>query len=440
MYNIIVGRKETDRKKYGLLGTVFIGKEYIKMGQTTSLSNPVYLDIASSHIIFICGKRGSGKSYTMGVIAESIADMPEEVASNIAIIMLDTMGIYWTMKYPNKREEDLLKQWNLKPKGLNVKIYTPKGFYNDFKEKGIPTDFAFSIRPSELTPVDWCRTFDLEPDSEPGVLISRIVSKLKKEGNQNYSISDIIKEVNNDDRAADRIKGVVENHFLEAEGWGLFDREGTKISDLVIPVQVSVLDVSCYVTTPGSQNIRALVIGLVSQKLFVERMLARRKEEFDELHRTLNFLDDETSGKQDFPLVWLVIDEAHEFLPREGKTVASDPLITILREGRQPGISLILASQQPGKIHTDVMTQSDTVISHTLTAKIDVDALSLLMQSYMHGSLEKYLSNLPRVPGAAIVFDDTNERLFSIRIRPRITWHGGASPIAIHKKKRLFSD
>ena len=67
------------------------------------------------------------------------------------------------------------------------------------------------------------------------------------------------------------------------------------------------------------------------------------------------------------PLVWLAIDEAHELLPREGKTAATDALITILREGRQPGISLILASQQPGKIHTDVMTQADTVIAHRLT-------------------------------------------------------------------------
>ena len=49
-------------------------------------------------------------------------------------------------------------------------------------------------------------------------------------------------------------------------------------------------------------------------------------------------------------------------IKREGKTTASDALITILREGRQPGISLILASQQPGKIHTDVMTQSGAVL------------------------------------------------------------------------------
>jgi hypothetical protein len=42
-------------------------------------------------------------------------------------------------------------------------------------------------------------------------------------------------------------------------------------------------------------------------------------------------------------------DEAHEFLPRDYKVASTDPLVTVMREGRQPGISLILATQQPGK-------------------------------------------------------------------------------------------
>jgi hypothetical protein len=144
------------------------------------------------------------------------------------------------------------------------------------------------------------------------------------------------------------------------------------------------------------------------------------------------------SVKQEFPLVWLVIDEAHEFLPVKGKTLATDPLVTILREGRQPGISLILATQQPGKIHTDVMTQSDVVVAHRLTAKLDVEALGMLMQSYMREGLDKELNNLPSAKGSAIAFDDVNERVFAMKIRPRFTWHGGSSPAAYHKKEKKF--
>ena len=41
MYEIVIGRSEKDREKYGLRGTIMLGKHYVKMGQTTSLSNPV---------------------------------------------------------------------------------------------------------------------------------------------------------------------------------------------------------------------------------------------------------------------------------------------------------------------------------------------------------------------------------------------------------------
>ncbi len=109
-----------------------------------------------------------------------------------------------------------------------------------------------------------------------------------------------------------------------------------------------------------------------------------------------------------------------------------------MREGRQPGISLILASQQPGKIHTDVMTQSDIVISHRITAKLDTDALGMLMQSYMREGLDKQLNNLPREHGAALVIDDANERIYPMRVRPRFTHHGGSSPTAIKQKSRSY--
>ena len=101
---------------------------------------------------------------------------------------------------------------------------------------------------------------------------------------------------------------------------------------------------------------------------------------------------DSSKKKQDMPMVWLVIDEAHEFLPVKGKTLATDPLITILREGRQPGISMVMATQQPGKIHTDAMTQSDIVISHRVTAKLDVDALNDITQSYVHSKISEKIN------------------------------------------------
>ena len=137
------------------------------------------------------------------------------------------------------------------------------------------------------------------------------------------------------------------------------------------------------------------------------------------------------------PLVWIIIDEAHEFLPREGKTPATDSLVQLLREGRQPGISLVMATQQPGKIHTDAMTQSDIVLSHRVTAEPDVQALNMIMQSYLYEGIKAKMDALPKLKGSAIILDDNSERIYPMRVKPRFTWHGGEAPTAIKAEKRL---
>ena len=37
------------------------------------------------------------------------------------------------------------------------------------------------------------------------------------------------------------------------------------------------------------------------------------------------------------------------------------------------------------------------------------------------------------------IFDDNNEKLYPMRMRPRMTWHGGSTPNAYEKKKNIFS-
>lgn len=440
MDDIIIGRDEEDKKTFGTKGTILLGKHYVKMGQTSSLANNVMLDMIRPHVIMLAGKRGGGKSYTMGVIAEGLANMPSEVKQNLSIILLDTMGVYWTMKYENHKEADLLREYGMEPQGFNVHIYTPHKFYNIYKKQGIPTDHPFSIRPSELDAVDWCLGLGIEINSTVGVLLEKTIMILKRK-EESYSVQDIIDKARKDDAASVETKDSLTNRLISTESWGVFDKEGTPISDLARSGEVTVLDVSCYATMENGWNVKSLVIGIVSQKMFIERMLHRKNEEYDEINSTRNLFsskEDSSKKKQDTPLIWLVIDEAHEFLPREGKTAATSALITILREGRQPGMSLVLATQQPGKINTDVMTQADTVIAHRITAKIDTEALGILMQSYMRKGLDVELDSLPRVKGGALIFDDTNEKLYQIRVRPRLSWHGGSSPSAIKKEKEEF--
>ncbi len=434
-YNIILGRNESDKKIFEERGLIFIGKGYVKMGQYTSLSNKIFMDVARSHVVLVAGKRGSGKSYTLGVIAEELSNLPAETSQNIASLIFDTMGIYWTMKFENEKDRKLLQDWNLKSKNLPVKIFVPAGHFDSYLDKGIPIDKKFALDVKELAPEDWIITFGLDITDPVSILIQRILGKLKER--ENFDIRRIISSIEEDEKTEQEIKNAAIGLFEAAEEWGIFasgTERATEIKDLINAGVTSVLDLSVY-NSVGAFNIRALVISLVSRKIFNQRMDARKKEEIESVSKGINisFMEE----KKENPLVWIFIDEAHEFLPLNKKTAATDALVQLLREGRQPGISLVLATQQPGQIHRDVMTQSDIVISHRVTSQPDLEALNYIMQSYLLQGISTYMNDLPSLKGSAIVLDDNSERIYPIRIRPRFTWHGGEAPTSVGYKKEI---
>jgi len=395
------------------------------------------LSVDKNHSFIANGiiSHNSGKSYTLGVLTEEIANLPKEIGQNIASLIFDTMGIYWTMKFQNEKDRGLLQEWGLKPKNLPVKVFVPFGHYDSYLEKGIPIDEKFALDVTELNPEDWIITFGLDIINPVSVLIERTITRLKKKGS--FGIREIIENFKIDVDTPIETKNAATGLFEAAETWGVFSesaRESTQVKDLVSAGMTSVLDLSVY-NAVGAFNVRALVISLISRKIFNQRMDARKKEEIKAVVRGFDYLSE--SEKKDNPLVWIFIDEAHEFLPLNGKTAATDALVQLLREGRQPGISVVLATQQPGQIHRDVMTQSDIVISHRVTSQPDLEALNYIMQSYMFESIKRYMDELPNLKGSAIILDDNSERIYPMRIRPRFTWHGGEAPTAVGKKKEF---
>jgi hypothetical protein len=440
VYEIVAGRSSKQREKLGLIGTILLGKNYVQFDSTVSLSNPIYMDVASPHVILVSGKRGSGKSYTLSVIAEGMVDLPSDISANLSALIFDTMGIFWTMKYPNYRDDALLREWGLSPKSYHPVIYVPFGLFADYQAKGVPVDIPFAIKPSEVSADSWCEMFNLDMISGEGTLIERALEAAREKLDENFDINSIIDEVRKDSRASPKEKNVVEGRLIAAKKWGLFSKAGTKITDLFKGGSTTILDLSAYMQVEGGERIKALVIGLVSSKILEQRMAARKAEEVSLISEG-GFLFGAESAVTEAkaPLVWIFIDEAHEFMPREPeKTLASGPLIQLLREGRQPGISLVLATQQPGKIHTDVMTQADIVISHRLTAKTDIDSLNLIAATYLPYTIQKYIDELPADKGTAVLIDDKLEKIYPMRVRPKMSWHGGEDPTAIREGLKAF--
>src|SRR3972149_986476 len=202
-YDIVVGRDAADKKAFGERGLVYIGKGYVKMGQYTSLSNRILMDISRSHVILVAGKRGSGKAYTLGVITEGLSNLPKEAGKKRGSLIFDTMGIYWTMKLKNEKDKELLEEWGLKPKNLPVRVFVPFGHYDFYVEKGIPADDVFALDVNEMQAEDWVLTFGLDLINPIAVLIQRTIAKLRDLGS--YDLDDILAALEKDEQTPKEI-------------------------------------------------------------------------------------------------------------------------------------------------------------------------------------------------------------------------------------------
>ncbi len=412
----IIGRSLYDIEKYGEEATAYIGKVVMSTGQHPVLGRKVLCDVAKPHVVLICGKRGAGKSYSMAVFIEEFARQPFAIKKRLAAIVIDTVGIFWTLKIKNKFEEKELQEWDLKPQETNVRVLVPKGRYDFYKEKEIPVDDAFTIKTSELEELEWMALFKLTWKDAEGVLLTNAIGEVKEKLGTLYGIKEIISAIKNAD-AAEETKRALSNRFKVAETWGLFEKEGTKLKDFAKPGSITIIDVSAYRQAVGMEGARDIIVGLLGKKLFEERMLYRKEEEVR--------LTQGLPRESEMPIVWLMVDEAHMFMPNDESSLALNTLLEWIRVGRQPGLSLLLATQRPNKLHPDAISQCDLFISHRMTSQPDIAAVSALRPSYMHQDFDKYYLQMPREKGYALILDDNTEKLWLIKIRPRYSWDGG---------------
>ena len=158
------------------------GKGLLSIGNYMALDHSrgaaVYLDALKPHAILICGKRGYGKSYTMGCLLEELAFLEPAIRKKLASVVIDTMGIFWTMRTPNSSEAGRLKSWGLPPAGLEIEVFVPAGNIEAYKKRNIEVKpFSISIR--ELSGSQWCRILRVEEVSPLGILLVRVVESLR---------------------------------------------------------------------------------------------------------------------------------------------------------------------------------------------------------------------------------------------------------------------
>jgi DNA helicase HerA-like ATPase len=76
----------------------------------------------------------------------------------------------------------------------------------------------------------------------------------------------------------------------------------------------------------------------------------------------------------------VVIDEAHNVCPQVPvdpiQAIGTEHVIRIAAEGRKYGLYLLLSTQQPQKIHANVLAQCDNLILLRMNSTVDIDHLT----------------------------------------------------------------
>lgn len=380
------------------------------IGENLDDNSETYIDASSARSILACGKRGTGKSYTMGNIVEEVHTETDDVVP----LVIDPMGIYWTMGEENERQRDLLWDWGMSEQGFPVNLLVPGDpeerfgdeVLRELRVRGIDVN-SLLLNPSDMTPDGWCGLFDLNINKPMGIALYRAVRELNEDDSP-FFLPDIINKVEMDGSSSDRTKEALLNRLEMARDWGIFANEYQDIWRTFDENRINVLDMS--VIDPGQYGLRNLVVDVLGKELFRQRQEARRREEMG-------------LGRE-IPKVWLFIDEAHNFVPSGSSSLAKDTIIRWVKEGRQPGLSIVVATQQPSAIDSDVLSQCDIILCHKITTKEDIRSLDKLSQDYMGSDLKTYVRQIDNV-GEAVYVDDEEETVEMAKMRPRKSKHGG---------------
>jgi DNA helicase HerA-like ATPase len=458
--NILIGELPAGSE----LNAIFLGKiaEYGK-------SKNIWLDCEGAHAVYVMGKRRSGKTYTLGVILEGLAsnNWIKQGNKQQAIVMIDTMNVFITMPhnveevYGGKSKElEELKRWGLEKENFNIILFYPRGTLPP--PEGNSKEIA--IKPSDLSAQDWTALFGFDTYSDPmGQLISDLYEKVVLEGyddirgnridpKKDYSIDDLLNCIDNCQVIAsgyhpDTIRAV-KARFKAIKRLQIFSETGINLKEIFSPGQISIL-----LLRDLEQNLRSLLVGILVKKIMEFRSISDKCERLASVHekrfRKLKEQGVEGKAREEYqkyeeymkeaqkglPRGWIIIDEAHNYIPAKGITPSAEPLKKYVNEGRNLGLSIVVATQNPSALDPSIRRNADILIIHSISMRDDISTAEGMINTFLPDSFEfgreritsrvfeQLVRSLPL--GYAVISNDRVNRVFVAKIRPRITVHGG---------------
>lgn len=428
--NVAFGRTLKGKDYSNLL---YVGKILETTKGRSYLGADAWLDTTFPHVIYITGTRGSGKSFDLGVLVEGISKLTtsspvQNEVRPITSIIIDTQSQFWTLGYApreaipaNKAQLDELKRWNLAPNSLaKAKVYTPPG-----TPKFLGTEKTLQIRPKDVKVEEWCALLGQEVYTPQGHIIATTLEAL---GDTDFEIADIMRYIADDTNwptMAESSRNAISYKLDDYRRTNLFSANGLVVKDFLEDSTCNILSLRDI-----RNEDKSLITSVIARNLF--DILGTHHNN----KKTASFFQTpfESGGIPD--RVWLVIDEAHVVAPSDRISPARSALVEYVKRGRDAGLSLVLATQQPSALDDRILSQVNVAFNHRLSFQSDINAAINRIPTKSIGSM-KFLgtsltdfSDMVRVLDAGQCFlgDQASSRTVLVQIRPRVTAHGGYSP------------
>ena len=438
------------------------GRDRIYLGllAESGARRQLWLDVTGEQVVAVIGKRGTGKSYTLGVLLEGLA--AGQGSSNLADLstprsglVLDIMDIFWSSQISLtddgsaelKRQFQTMLRGGLHSRQLNIDVWIPAGFEKpDIDPGGIR---SLTLRACELNLDDWGALFDVDIYTEPrGMLIADALQHVSVDGyvrvdgtrvraKAEFGFPDILACLQDDvdivNNYQDITRRSVRQRVTTYQGLALFSDTGTALTDFLQAFRVSVLMLA---RLPDA--LKRVVVAVLLRRIARDRRdasLAQKRLDLDaslergEVRRLKSFIEAR------IPRTWVLMDEAHVLAGSGESSVASEALIRYAKEGRNYGLSLAVATQQPSALDARLMSQVETLIAHQLTSPDDSAVAMRAMRSpapeevVVDNSRTDVAGLLRRLGQGEAAFSSGNaprlRRTCVVAVRPRITAHGG---------------
>lgn len=418
-----------------LSNLAFVGKIIEKSRSGPSfLGYNAWLDTTFPHVIYITGTRGSGKSFDLGVLVEGISELrtPSPIQYSLrplTSIIIDTQSQFWTLAFEPRPHEPAniqqlneLNAWDIAPNSLSdVKLFVPPN-----AEHHVGNEQLLKIRPRDVHSDDWCSLLGQDVFSPQGHIVSTTLDALN---GQNFNINDMISYIRNPSNffnVAENSQNAILYKLESIRRTNLFSADGVQVKDFLKQGVCNVL----LLRDISNEN-KSLITSVIARGVF--KILGK----YHSAKKSASFFQRSFSDEDLPDRVWLFIDEAHVVAPKDQYSPARDALVEYVKRGRDAGLSLVLATQQPSAVDDRILSQVNLTFSHRLSFNNDITSAlnriptkSIRNMRYSGSTLTDF-GDMMRIldSGECFLGDQVNSRVILTRIRPRVTAHGGYSPV-----------